>query len=268
MEALPNELKDLSLSLSRRENPSFVDYFTEGSGAAMLFREHVVSFLTLQDLFVCSRTCKRMKSLCRTYTLRKILKKHSMKDKLSTAMKLDLSKFVIGFVNQEYRNVYNKQGHNGSIIVELESIDVLRRRYHPSTIPDIMFAMTAFFAQRKIPFRNKDVEEYDWEKANSNPVTPVLISATYGKGLQFVDVTMVLRYLLMREGNLRLFLQRPSNGPRYWYNCLFGDPVFKETKELVLTLRLANGRSCRKCYGEDTPINRPLRAESMPTSLD
>ena len=112
----------------------------------------------------------------------------------------------------------------------------------------------AFFALRKIRFRTKEVEDFDRENANSNPIhssialrniwngsTPVLLSATYGMDLQDVDVTMVLRYLLMREGNRRLILKRPSNGPQYWHNYLFGDPALKKRKHLILTVRLDDG---------------------------
>ncbi|KAL3938367.1 MAG: hypothetical protein SGBAC_006717 [Bacillariaceae sp.] len=219
-----------------------------------------------------------------------------MEDAVFESIELDLAKFVIAFV-KDYRNVDKKQTKDTPSLLDYidgedtqsssddDSVDsyaerltlglndrpevVRKRRYHPATIPDILFAMTAFFAQRKIPFRNEDVEEYDWEKANSNPITPVLISAIYGLGgsaKTVVDVTVVLRYLLMREGNRRLILKRPSNGPLYWYNYLFGDPAFKKRKLLFLTVRLDDGTVGDKAYGEDDTISIPLRAESIPLS--
>lgn len=172
-------------------------------------------------------------------------------------------KFVIGFVKPIYRCKYDKKGSfNPTRLVRTDSGESFRAKlYHPSAIPDILLAMTAFFTQYGIPFENEEIDRYDWEKANSNPSTPVLISAEYGYSPmdRSVDVTLILHYLLLREENLRLILKKPINGPRYWYNYLFGDPCYGQTKILTVTMRMPNGSTNIQGFSEDTSISIPLR---------
>ena len=82
------------------------------------------------------------------------------------------------------------------------------------------------------------MEEYNWEKANSDSETPVFISAHFGVAQKYTDVTVIIRYLLMKQGNQRLRLRRPVNGPQYWYIYLFGDLAYQVRKFLKIKYRM------------------------------
>ena len=104
---------------------------------------------------------------------------------------------------------------------------------------------------------------FDWE-ASADLDIPTLVSATFGYLDIAIDVTAILRYLLMKQGNTRLSLERPNNGPQYWYICIFGDPAPRQTKNLMLYIRDSKtDQHSTKMYSkiEDSRIDIPLRMD-------
>lgn len=229
----------------------------KGSGGSMLFEKHVVPFLTLKDLVRSSNSCRRLNAMCRMYTVGEILDEH-VDGQIDHASKLALGKFLIAFADPRY-----SQGCKPRRLMRDPTGNFRALLYHPSTIPDILLGMTAFFSQKKLPLKVSILEDFDWNANSSLPQVPVLVSATYGAGDHDTrtDVTLILKYVLIARKNRQLVLKCPPNGPRYWYNYLFGDPCYKKTKELRLRLRYPNGECRDVIFREDSRVSIALRAE-------
>ena len=245
-----------ALSYSSEEAFDFLDFFKKGTAGRTVFDSKLVPFLTLDDLVKGSRACRQMNGMCHTYSVGEVLSRYAMDD-VAQEHKLELGKLVMGFVSPKY----NSYRLHRRLIHSEEGGTFGARLYHPSVLPDILLAMTAYFNRHAIDF-DPGMDEFDWD-ANSDPGTPLLVSARYGKHdtpFSFMDVTVILRYLLMRESNQRLVLRKPSNGPRYWYNYLFGDPCFRSTKFLLIDTRLGNGTMKTFYFCEDEKVKMKLRA--------
>ena len=84
-----------------------------------------------------------------------------------------------------------------------------------------------------------------WVGSHSLPMDPtksVLESATFGFDNQTIDVTVIIRFLLIVQGNRKLTLRPPHKGPRFWYIWLFGDPCPRKTKFLLIKSRDGSGK--------------------------
>ena len=196
----------------------FVDFFKKGSAGRVIFEDHVVPYLPLEDLLAAATTCRQVNAMCRAYTVGEVLAKHSINT--SRFHKMELGKFILASVSTQYTPDSNI--HRRFIRTETESF--WARLYHPSQLPELELAMCVYLNIHGIQFEMKLDADFDWD-ANRGESTPVLISATFGdEDAGTDDVTVILRYLLMKQGNTELILEPPINGPRYWYNCLFGDP--------------------------------------------
>ncbi|CAB9528811.1 expressed unknown protein [Seminavis robusta] len=233
----------------------FNDFFKKGSAGRAVFTEYIVPFLTLDDLVSGSSTCRQMNAMCRTYIVGEILEFHSM-DHVSRNHKMELGKLIMIFVSPKY----NVRGEIHRRFVRKHGGERFwARLYHPSLMPDIVLAMTAYFNRHGIRF-DAGMDDYDWD-ANRNLSTPLLIAATFGDRQNGVtDVTTILRYLLMKQDNKRLILEKPPGGPRYWYIHLFGDPCPRVTKTLWLKIRWEGGRVSTLTYHEDQFVDTELRA--------
>ena len=214
---------------------NFVEFFQKGSAGWTIFADFIVPFLNLDDINKGSNVCRLMNAMCRSYTVGEILATHHMEN-LSRDHKLQLGKFIIGSV-RDSTTKYNPD-HRRHVRLVRTSTEVFRARlYHPAQMDEILLAMTVYFHQHRIHFAS-GVEEYNWEKANSDSETPVLISAHFGVAQKYTDVTVIIRYLLMKQGNQRLRLRRPVNGPQYWYIYLFGDLAYQVRKFLKIKYRM------------------------------
>jgi hypothetical protein len=258
MDHLSKELKALRIDdAASKSNGKFdiLEFLKKGGAGRAIFREHILPFLSLDDIVSSARCCRHMNALPCMYTVGKVLAIHSM-DHVSRDHKTELRKFVMAFVNPKYirKTVYYRR-------VRTETETFRERVYHPSVLPDILLAMTAYFTQHGMEF-DAGMEEYDWD-ANNDPKTPILVKATYGCGLQTTDVTTILRFLLMRQGNKRLIMRPPPKGPRYWYNYLFGDPVYRKTKLLHIWVQFeGEEESITHTFSEDKCFKMCLRASS------
>lgn len=233
------------------------DFFKKGSAGRNIFVEHVVPFLTLDDLLNSAATCRPMNAVCRTYTVGEILARHNAVT-VSRTHKMELGKLIMSTVTSKQN--LGSPVHRRFVRSSTESF--WARLYHPSQIPEIELAMAAYFNMHGIEFDVKLDDDYDWD-ANADKDRPVLVSAIFGdKTYGTIDVTVILRYLLMKQGNTRLILKRPLHGNQYWYICLFGDPCERVTKKLWITLRSEGfvGTQTR-VFREDTPVKMNLRAE-------
>ena len=96
---------------------------------------------------------------------------------------------------------------------------------------------------------------------NSDNETDVLMDGTFGDDLsRRVDVTAVIRFLLIKHGNKKLVLRKPPNGPTYWYNCIFGDPCVGVTKTLKIKVSRPDGTFKVLKFTENLEVNIKLRA--------
>ena len=227
------------------------------------FTEHVVPFLSLDDLINGSASCRQMNSMCRAYTVGEVLVLHSMGSTSSTH-KIELGKLIMGFVSRTYTGNYDRHYNRHRRFIRNEGESFWARLYHPSTLPEMLLAMTAYFNRHGIKF-DTGMSEFDWD-ANTNKATPILVSAMYGLVYGCVrngctDVTIILRYLLMNQGNKHLILKSPINGPRFWYNYLFGDPCYRTKKMLLIKIRFEGCNETRTLeFGEDENVAMNLRA--------
>ena len=252
---LAKQLESLSLSTCSDEQ-CFEDYFRKGSAGRTVCMDHVVPFLTLDDLVSASSCCRQMNAMCRSYTVGEVLSLHSM-DHISRAHKMELGKLVMGFASRKW-NKKRQSLHRRYVRKGTERF--WARLYHPSVVPDILLAMTAYFHRHSIEF-DAGMDDYDWD-ANADPKTPILVKATFGDRLhRTTDVTVILRYLLMKKDNKRLILKPPLASPRYWYIYLFGDPCPRVTKMLRIRWRYENSNETKEIvFHEDTPVAMKLRA--------
>mmetsp|Transcript_19521 Transcript_19521/g.36411 ORF Transcript_19521/g.36411 Transcript_19521/m.36411 type:complete len:304 (+) Transcript_19521:97-1008(+) len=213
---------------------SFANFFNKGSAGRAIFTDQIVPFLSLDDLITGSKSSRKMNAMCHTYTVGEVLALHSM-DGVSRGHKMELGKLVASFADRKY---CSSARHRRFIRSERREDAFWARLYHPSVMPDIRLAMTAYFNRHGIEF-DAAMDDFDWN-ANKDETLPVLVEATYGDWMRgTIDVTIIIRYLLMKQGNARLILQPPPNGPRYWYNWLFSDPCDGVTKILRITLQPA-----------------------------
>lgn len=250
-------LEALTLSKDHEapDSLSWLVFTQKGSIGRAVFREHIIPYLTLDDLVIGAVACRQMNALCRTYTVGEILVLHSM-EHVSRHHRMELGKLIIGSISQAYSS--NRVQRR---LVQSREQRFWARLYHPSAMEEIVLAMYVYFNRHGIEF-NPGLDEFDWD-ANANDDTPLLVSASFGDAVYgTVDVTAILRYLLMKQGNTRLILRPPSNAPRYWYIYLFGDPCPHTTKSLRITVRTGVGDS-QVYFSEDERVNIRLRASRI-----
>ena len=107
----------------------------------------------------------------------------------------------------------------------------------------ITLAETAYFTQHGIEFPAEmtamvsDFECDDGHRYNTSSI-PVLIKATYGTDSNKIDVTKIVQFMLLREGNQRLTLRAPPGSyENSWYSYLFGyEKAWKKTRPAKKTL--------------------------------
>jgi hypothetical protein len=115
--------------------------------------------------------------------------------------------------------------------------------YHPQEIPEVARVIHRLLV--------RPIEQFHTMPMERNKET--LLSATFGAGAQFIDVTLRLASLACANGG-EVRLAPPGvvldgRGSRsrqpttfhHWYVRLFGDPSPRRTKFLVITTRTGNG---------------------------
>lgn len=250
MELITNKLNTLSLD-SQKQNSSpdpvsLNEFCARGTAGRCVFENNIIPFLDLNEVLSCASTSRRMNAACRTYTVGE----------------MELGKLVLSFVSPRYTEA---QGDFQSLArrkIYDGTDSYWARLYHSSQLPEVKLAMVAFFAQNGIPYSEERWDDFDWEKEgeNSDPTIPVFVRAVFGSGNSRFDVTAILRYVLMQQGNKNLKLRRPQNCGRYWYICLFGDPIPRVTKLLTIVVRdSTTGKVSSIRFVEDKNIDIPLR---------
>lgn len=252
---LVEHLEALKLSSANPKDDSdgfsLLDCFKKGTGARMIFAEHIASFLTLDDLLNAATCCRQMNGMCRTYTVGEILTKQSVE--MSRHHKMELGKLVMSSVVSKYNPMRPRKRYIRSAEGRFWA-----RLYHPTQLPEIELAMCAYCYQHGIEVE-MNLDEFDWE-ANKDAETPVLVSATFGhENHGTMDVTIIMRFLLMKQGNTRLIL-RNRGTHSYWYHLIFGDPCPRVTKKLWISTRNPNGDVQDHVFCEDIPFSMKLRA--------
>ena len=257
MDELDRKLAAITL-VSVQSETKFLDVFKKGSGARSVFADHILPFLSMDDVISGSAVCRQMNTMCRSYTVGDVLDLYSMHH-VARDHKMKLGQLVLGSLSRKYLS--RKTPHR-RYVRDVDTAPFWARVYHPSLVKEIVLAMVIYFNRHGIEF-TADIEGFDWS-ATADTTTPVLVAAYYGDGTEArsTNVVTVLRYLLMKQGNTKLILEEPLHSPRYWYNCLFGDPCERVTKTLVILTRSEDGSKQRRlCFGEDEEINIALRAE-------
>ena len=192
-------LKLTETAFDREEDYYFLDWCKKGSGGRLIFAEHVVPFLSLEDLTSAAVSCRQMNAMCRTYTIGEVLEKYDLK--LSITHKMDLGKLVMCSVSPIYESMQPIRR-----LVRTSEDTHWARLYHPCQVPEIYMAMCAYCKMHGIDFDGKLLAEFDWD-ANQDKGTRVLVKALFGESLLgWMDVTIIIRYLLMKQGNTRLIL--------------------------------------------------------------
>lgn len=254
-EGLTKGLGTLALYWSSTPAPAFdfLEFFKTGSAGRNVFDDFILPYLSLKDLVWAAASCRQMNTMCRTYTVADLMMNNSLG--LSRAQTIELDKLVMFSVSPQY--------HKGDIqrrfVRTSNAGSFWARLYHPSQFPEMELDIAEFFA----------IDEFDWN-ANTDASTPVLVSATFGDKMYYgnvVDVTVILRFLLMKQGNQDLaVLSHFDHWDRYGYICLFGDPHI--SKVLTITVRLENGLQVSKDFPQNSPLFVKLRAEVPENARD
>ena len=236
---------------------NFHSFFSNGSGGRQIFQNFILPFLSMRDLIRASRVSRQMNGMCRTYTIGDVLEKHSIT--LPLRHKLELGKLVIGAASglrYESGLVYKR-------VVRTETRKFSARLYHPCYLTIIELAMVAYFHLHYIP-NTIQLTDSNWVGTHClpmDPTKPVLESAKFGRSCAMLDVTVIIRFLLIVQGNRNLTLMPPRKSPRFWYIWLFGDPCPGTTKVLCITSRDGFGKIHTRKLKEDERCKMPLTTE-------
>ena len=236
---------------------NFHSFFSHGSVGRQIFHDFILPYLSMDGVIHASRVSRQMNGMCRTYTIGDVLDKHSIT--LPLHHKLELGKLIIGAtagLRYESDSVYKR-------VMRTETRTFSARLYHPCYLTIIELAMVVYFHLHKIP-NTIQYTHPNWVDTHSlpmDPIKPVLKSAKFGFGNQIIDVTVIIRFLLIVQGNQKLFLRPPRKGFRYWYICLFGDPYPRKRKILRITSRDGSGKIRTRELIEDQRCKMPLTTE-------
>jgi hypothetical protein len=108
-------------------NHKFLEFLKKGTAGRAIFTEFVVPFLWLNDLLKCAKTCRKLNTICRTYTIGEVLSLYSM-DHVARTHKLELGKLIMASVSQTHGDYPQRR------FVRCGEESYWARLYHPSVL--------------------------------------------------------------------------------------------------------------------------------------